>query len=148
MRGFRFFLLLCLLPGCSVYRASSNDGVSLEDLLGCDTKDSFLSQGMKVVGGCQCKDGKYIETYKSVESASGLHYVRAVGHGVLDVVTLGLWELAGTPIEGAMCNNKASIIVKAVYKDRESSKAEHVDIYRNGRKVHCRPISSNSTCAQ
>ncbi len=25
---------------------------------------------------------------------------RAIGHGVLDVLTLGIWEVAGTPIEG------------------------------------------------
>ena len=25
---------------------------------------------------------------------------RAIGHGVMDVLTLGLWEVAGTPIEG------------------------------------------------
>jgi hypothetical protein len=25
---------------------------------------------------------------------------RAIGHGALDVVTLGLWEIVGTPIEG------------------------------------------------
>jgi hypothetical protein len=25
---------------------------------------------------------------------------RAIGHGVLDVLTFGLWEVAGTPIEG------------------------------------------------
>jgi hypothetical protein len=25
---------------------------------------------------------------------------RAIGHGVMDVLTLGLWEVIGTPIEG------------------------------------------------
>jgi hypothetical protein len=25
---------------------------------------------------------------------------RAIGHGVMDFLTLGLWEIAGTPIEG------------------------------------------------
>jgi hypothetical protein len=25
---------------------------------------------------------------------------RAIGHGVMDVLTLGLWEIVGTPIEG------------------------------------------------
>jgi hypothetical protein len=25
---------------------------------------------------------------------------RAIGHGVLDVLTLGIWEVVGTPIEG------------------------------------------------
>ena len=25
---------------------------------------------------------------------------RAIGHGVMDILTLGLWEIIGTPIEG------------------------------------------------
>jgi len=31
---------------------------------------------------------------------------RAIAHGVMDVLTLGLWEVAGTPIEGAAANTK------------------------------------------
>jgi hypothetical protein len=29
---------------------------------------------------------------------------RAIGHGVMDVLTLGLWEVVGTPIEGFQGN--------------------------------------------
>lgn len=35
---------------------------------------------------------------------------RAIGHGVLDVLTLGLWEIAGTPIEGIQGDKKRLII--------------------------------------
>ena len=31
---------------------------------------------------------------------------RAIGHGVMDVLTLGLWEVAGTPIEGMQGEKK------------------------------------------
>ena len=44
------------------------------------------------------KDGKWIDTYiivKGNETSAG----RAIGHGVMDVLTLGLWEVIGTPIE-------------------------------------------------
>ena len=44
------------------------------------------------------KDGKWIDTYiivKGNEPSAG----RAIGHGVMDVLTLGLWEVIGTPIE-------------------------------------------------
>jgi hypothetical protein len=30
---------------------------------------------------------------------------RAIGHGVMDVLTLGLWEVVGTPIEGIIGDN-------------------------------------------
>ena len=46
----------------------------------------------------QNMDGKWIDTYLITtgdEPSAG----RAVGHGVLDVVTLGFWEAIGTPIE-------------------------------------------------
>jgi len=41
------------------------------------------------------KDGRWIDTYlivKGNEPSAG----RAIGHGVMDVLTLGLWEVIGT----------------------------------------------------
>ncbi len=35
---------------------------------------------------------------------------RAIGHGVMDVLTLGLWEIAGTPIEGVQGEKKRLLI--------------------------------------
>lgn len=35
---------------------------------------------------------------------------RAIGHGVMDVLTLGLWELAGTPIEGVQGEKKRLMV--------------------------------------
>lgn len=32
---------------------------------------------------------------------------RAAGHAALDILTLGLWELVGTPIEGAASDELA-----------------------------------------
>ncbi len=49
----------------------------------------------------QDKDGKWIDTYLIIsgdEPSAG----RAMGHGALDVLTLGLWEVIGTPIELAV----------------------------------------------
>ncbi len=36
---------------------------------------------------------------------------RALGHGVADVATLGLWEIAGTPIEGVANGQKTQLEV-------------------------------------
>ena len=36
---------------------------------------------------------------------------RALGHGVMDVLTLGLWEVAGTPIEGIAANERVHQIM-------------------------------------
>jgi hypothetical protein len=35
---------------------------------------------------------------------------RAIGHGVMDVLTLGIWEVVGTPIEGVQGEKKALCI--------------------------------------
>jgi len=49
----------------------------------------------------QDKDGKWIDTYLIIsgdEPSAG----RAIGYGALDVITLGLWEVIGTPLELAV----------------------------------------------
>ncbi len=46
----------------------------------------------------QDKEEKWIDTYiviKGNEPSAG----RAIGHGIMDVLTLGVWEVIGTPIE-------------------------------------------------
>ena len=35
---------------------------------------------------------------------------RAIGHGIMDVLTLGLWEAVGTPIEGVQGEKKRLLI--------------------------------------
>jgi hypothetical protein len=45
------------------------------------------------------QDGRRADVYEyqiGNEPSAG----RAIGHGAMDVLTLGLWELVGTPIEG------------------------------------------------
>ena len=44
------------------------------------------------------EDGKRIDIY-DYEIGNEPSAARAIGHGVLDVLTIGLWEVIGTPIE-------------------------------------------------
>jgi len=44
---------------------------------------------------------------------------RAIGHGVMDVLTLGLWEVVGTPIEGSAANKEIHQVT-VVYDRNES----------------------------
>lgn len=89
-----------LLSGCSVGMALNGEetpdltvvkqGVTKTEMdihFGSPIKTEPLKDGSK----------RCIYAYKvGSESSAG----RAVGHGVMDVLTLGLWEVAGTPIEG------------------------------------------------
>jgi hypothetical protein len=44
------------------------------------------------------EDGR-VDTY-SVERGNAPSVGRAVGHAVMDLLTFGIWEVIGTPIEG------------------------------------------------
>jgi hypothetical protein len=93
--GMSAVLVLC---GCSVFMAASDregtdlsvasNGVSrteVEEVLGTPEASTATPEGEWV-------------TYKYVKPKEGSGG-RAVAHGVLDVLTLGIWEVAGTPIE-------------------------------------------------
>lgn len=124
------------LSGCAVYKAAQNDGVAAQDISGCQNKMCFLSHGMKAIEHHQDKSGRYVEIYRAPARKSGLNYVRAAGHGALDVATLGLWEVAGTPIEGAISNNRGYVTAKVTYNNNAMSKIVGLEIFdAKGRRV-------------
>lgn len=49
--------------------------------------------------------GKRIDVY-AYEIGNEPSAGRAIGHGVMDVLTLGLWEIVGTPVEGVQGDKK------------------------------------------
>jgi hypothetical protein len=130
------FIAVIVLSGCSVYKAASNEGVSVSDVSKCKKKGCFLSLGMDIIDNHKNENGSYTETYRAVARKGGGNYIRAAGHGVLDVATLGLWEVAGTPVEGALSNNRGFITVMATYAHKEAPEIDHMEIYdANGNKV-------------
>ena len=93
-------MLALMLSGCSVgmalsgeenpdlgaVRVGSTRG-EIELILGSPIKTLSLNDGSRID----------IYEYEIGDEPSG---GRAIGHGVMDVLTLGLWEIIGTPIEG------------------------------------------------
>ncbi|GHU12041.1 hypothetical protein FACS189449_04840 [Alphaproteobacteria bacterium] len=130
MRGF-FVLVALSLTSCSVYKASSNDGVSIFDIEQCKTKYCLLFHGMQLIKTEEI-NGKRVEVYRAVARKSESNYMRAVGHGVLDVATLGIWEVAGTPIENSIDNNRGYIIAKVTYSHGDD--IENMEIYNGATK--------------
>lgn len=134
---FCLFLVILNLSSCSVYQAASNEGVAVSDIEGCKTKHCLLSNGMTVVDSHVEKDGKYTERYRAIARKSGANYLRAAGHGVLDVATLGLWEIAGTPVEGALSNNRGYVTAKASFASKGADDFIEIAIYdAEGKKVN------------
>lgn len=136
MHKISYVLLALFVSGCSVYKAASNDGVSVTDVRKCHSKGCYLSLGMEILDKHTDKNGNYIETYRAKARKSGFNYVRAAGHGALDVMTLGLWEVAGTPVEGALSNNRGYITARVVYKSKDSDIIEKIEVHdADGLKV-------------
>lgn len=129
-------VILLFNSGCAVYKAASNKGVSVQDVKKCQTEAALLARGMDVIERHESEHGEYTVTYRALARKSGANYARAAGHGILDVMTLGLWEVAGTPIEGAISNNRGYITVKALYAYKGKETIDSVCIYNaNGELV-------------
>lgn len=111
------FLLVAtalILSGCSVAMASKKKGVSIQDVMACKIKSCYVALRDTTVTDQKADetDGEYV-TYRSLlpQGSTG----RAVMHGLLDVATLGIWEVAGTPIEGHL--NDDDYMVYTVHFD-------------------------------
>ena len=111
-----------LLSGCSVFMAAKKEGVSIDELSQCRTRSCVISKGAVPTKTEKNEQGDTIEAY-TVQERKG-STARAVMHGVLDVLTLGIWEVAGTPIEGAM-GGKKNYSIRIIYdKDENVKKVE------------------------
>ncbi len=111
MRKFMVIISLFCLCGCSVGMALSGEK---EPNIGAIKVGSSRGEVEMHLGSpsmsTTLEDGTRVDIYEyeiGNEPSAG----RAIGHGVMDVLTLGLWEIAGTPIEGTQ-GEKRQITIK------------------------------------
>lgn len=136
MKKIVILISIILTSSCAVYKASSQTGISVDQVKKCNNKMCFIGTGMKLVNKSE-ENNEVIEYYQGVASQGGGNYLRAVGHGILDVATLGLWEVAGTPIESAIENNPNNIILKAKYAKNNPEKLLGFELYNaQGESIH------------
>ncbi|MGI9504977.1 MAG: hypothetical protein ACR2RE_18180 [Geminicoccaceae bacterium] len=103
-------LVALSLTGCSVGMALSGEetpdltavkvGAAKDDVdfqLGVPEKIEELAEGTKKA------------TYK-YEVGNDPNAIRAIGHGALDVASIGLWEFIGTPIEASTGEEREVVI--------------------------------------
>jgi hypothetical protein len=113
---------LCVLPSCSVVMAAKKEGTDVKQVQDCHTRSQFLGLGAKVISSEVLPSGDRVETYQILREKGSA--ARAVMHGLLDVSTFCLWEIAGTPIEGSLDKNEY-ITIKVTYgPDDVAKKAE------------------------
>lgn len=99
------------LQGCSVMMAASgSDNPDIGAVRQDATRGEVELHLGKPVSATTLANGHIINVYEyeiGNEPSAG----RAIGHGVMDVLTLGVWEIIGTPVEGFQ-GDKRSIQVE------------------------------------
>jgi hypothetical protein len=102
----KIYLIIALLAmfgwtgGCSVYMAAKQPDQKNLHVLDKGTPKSHVISELGPPIYSKNEDGKSCDVHSFVQGyTTGAKVGRAVFHGAADVLTLGLWEVAGTPIE-------------------------------------------------
>ena len=105
--------------GCSVFMAAKQPGAKDLDLLKVGTSRSMLLAEFGLPTVSEVRDGKKSEIFKFVQGySSGAKAGRAFFHGAADVVTLGLWEVVGTPTEAVFSGDEMAYEIRYDDTDR------------------------------
>lgn len=110
-------IITIFLSGCSVYMAAKGtSGADLAKTSKCKTRACLISSGAKPIENAQKNNEGQLksEIFKVSEPTGSA--ARAVMHGMLDLSTFGVWEIAGTPIEGVL-NKQKSVAILVNYED-------------------------------
>jgi hypothetical protein len=111
MKKFMVAISLLLLYGCSVGMALSGKREPNIDIVkvGSTRGEIELHLGPSTTSK-KTVDGTRIDVYEHEignEPSAG----RAIGHAAMDILTLGIWEMVGTPIEASQ-GDKRQITIK------------------------------------
>lgn len=102
----RLYLMLCcvfILPGCSVYMAANQPDAKNLDLLveGTPRHEVLIEFGEPVVS--ETREGHLYDLFSFTQGYSdNARTGRALLHGTASVLTLGIWEVVGTPTEALL----------------------------------------------
>lgn len=149
MRTLLLLLVMLPLTGCSVGMAlSGEEDPDLSVLrVGASRGQVEMELGTpaaEILGADGYTYATYAYTVGNEPSAG-----RAVAHGVMDVLTLGLWEVVGTPVEAAAGKENEHAVV--VVYDRngmlvavnQAARREDETAVEEGEKV-TKPLASDS----
>ena len=115
------YILCLLVTSCSVVMSGSKSGTSIDDISHSETRASVISKdGVEIIHTEKDEDNKITYEDYLVQKPKGSVW-RAVMHGALDVVTLGLWEVVGTPVELSK-GGKTYIPIRIHYNEDETIK--------------------------
>ncbi len=124
MRNFILALFIVVsLDSCSVIMASRKNGVEIHELQSCRSRGQFVSANPQVISTERLSTGELVEVYQFKQATGSKG--RAVMHALLDVTSVGIWEVVGTPMEGYY-NQSEYFTIRVTYN--ESDIATRVEI--------------------
>lgn len=105
-------LSLLISVGCSVHRAANQPSQKDTTVLRSGiSRDLIIAEFGAPISSEEYEDGRK-EIYSFIQGYSkGNKAGRAFFHGAADVLTLGLWEIVGTPVEGSYNGKKMTVRV-------------------------------------
>src|SRR3954454_7614264 len=96
-------LLAVSASGCSVAMAAHQPSRKDTELLTPGVPRNLVLAELGAPVSSDTRDGKRVEVFSFVQGyRKGVRIGRTVGHATADVLTLGLWEVAGTPTEAVL----------------------------------------------
>ena len=117
-----FILLTAILPSCSVVMASNKSGTDIDSVQNASNRMQLIALGAEAVAHEKTDNGQLVEIYK-IERERG-SVARAFMHGLLDLSTAFLWELAGTPIEYSLDQQKFYSVKVTFNEDEQIQRME------------------------
>ena len=120
-------VLLLSQVSCAVVKAGKSGGTDMKDFLQSETRGSVLSHdGVEILQTERDENGVITSEDYFVQKKKGSIF-RAIMHGVLDLATLGAWEIIGTPIEMSK-EGKEGVPVRVFYtEDGKTIKMEFIN---------------------
>lgn len=105
-------VIFSLATGCSVFMAANQPQRKDVNVLDRGTFRNTVIAELGAPAYTEVKEGKKCDVFSFVQGYSkGAKVGRSVFHGAADVLTLGLWEVAGTPIEAMADGNEVKVEV-------------------------------------
>lgn len=122
------FLFSILLSSCSVYMAATQEDKKDMSVIQEGTPRSLVLGKLGQPVNTEKEKGVKKDFFSFTHGYSGGNKaMRAVGHGVLDIFTLGLWEIVGTPVEILADGEKVNMEITYDEEDKVDSYKVFVD---------------------
>jgi len=99
--------------------ASDRGGVDIEKVQGLRNRMQLIGLGAEPISSSKNELGETVEVFKLMKERGSV--ARAFMHGLLDLGSCFVWELAGTPIESAL-SEKKYFSLKVTFDESEQVK--------------------------